>query len=237
MTVLMILGVAVLALMGGSGEPDPGDTRKKRSGFWGLAAVVAILLIWQPEFELPAGREGEALDIGLTGNDALEDDLAVVDQREPVAELSDLLLIAVGVGVLAVVVLLSRRRTTPLESSEPSPFDGLDAEPDAIELAHAVDRAVGQLQADGDSRAAVIAAYAELEAVLSTYGQQRLVAETVNEHLTRAVATLGVDPKPFQRLGRLYEVARFSTDTISSQDQQAAAISLASASDELLANA
>jgi Domain of unknown function (DUF4129) len=65
-----------------------------------------------------------------------------------------------------------------------------------------------------DPRAAVLAAYARMEAVLDRVGLGRRASEAPREYLLRLDAVLGGGRAPAARLTGLFERARFSTHPI-----------------------
>jgi Domain of unknown function (DUF4129) len=77
-----------------------------------------------------------------------------------------------------------------------------------------------------EPRAAIIACYAAMEAVLSHAGVRRLVAETPSDLLTRAIE-IGVAPRAAQRLTGLFLEARYSTHEMTEADRAAAHDALA----------
>jgi hypothetical protein len=111
--------------------------------------------------------------------------------------------IAAGlVGLAAVAVVRSRRRGR----TEPD-------SPRAAVAAGARD-AMAAAAIPADPRAAVLAAYARMEAVLDRVGLGRRASEAPREYLVRLDAALGGGRVPAARLTGLFERARFSTHPI-----------------------
>jgi hypothetical protein len=72
------------------------------------------------------------------------------------------------------------------------------------------DASLDDLEAEPDPRVAIIAAYARLLDGLDRLGLGRQVGEAPVEHLTRALRSLRVPPRPLERLVALFAEARFS---------------------------
>jgi uncharacterized protein DUF4129 len=108
--------------------------------------------------------------------------------------------IAAGVvGLTGVALVRARRRRR-----EP------DAQPRATVAAGARDAAAAAA-IPADPRAAVLAAYARMEAALATVGLARHPSDAPREYLARLEAGLGGGRAPAARLTELFERARFST--------------------------
>jgi Domain of unknown function (DUF4129) len=128
-------------------------------------------------------------------------------------------------AVAAVAFVLSARRRKP----------GLREPLLAGELATAIDVSLDDLRAEADPRRAVVAAYARLERVLAAYGQPRRPADTPEEHVSRALATLDVDRRAVRGLETLYLEAKFSHHTVDRDMKQAAIAALERVRDDLRA--
>ena len=105
--------------------------------------------------------------------------------------------IAAGVVGLAAVALVRARRRAP------------DAQPRAT-VAEGARDAAAAAAIPADPRAAVLAAYARMEAALATVGLARRPSDAPREYLTRLEAALGGGRAPAARLTELFERARFS---------------------------
>jgi uncharacterized protein DUF4129 len=81
-------------------------------------------------------------------------------------------------------------------------------------LAAGTREAIDEIAIPSDPRAAVLAAYARMEAALASAGLGRRPSEAPREYLTRFEAVLGIDPRPAERLTTLFERARFSPHAI-----------------------
>jgi Domain of unknown function (DUF4129) len=109
--------------------------------------------------------------------------------------------IAAGVlGLAAFAIMRARRR-------ENAP------EPRALVAAGARD-ALDAIAIPADPRAAVLAAYARMEAALASAGLARRASEAPREYLSRLEDGLGGGRAPAARLTGLFERARFSTHPI-----------------------
>lgn len=142
-------------------------------------------------------------------------------------EIAALLVILVIVGAL--LVRSGSRQAVPASRLD----DGFD-EPAEVDLGPAIDEATHHLQIGTDPRMAVIAAYAGLERALAGLGHGREPAETPSEHLKRVLSAVPVLAAPAVRLGRLYELARFSNHRITEAHRRSAAAELRRARQTLL---
>jgi hypothetical protein len=111
--------------------------------------------------------------------------------------------IAAGIVGLAVagVIAARRRRALPGIAAREA-------------LAAGAREAIEEIAIPADPRAAVLAAYARMEAALARAGLGRRPSEAPREYLTRFEAALGIDPRPAERLTALFERARFSPHAI-----------------------
>jgi hypothetical protein len=123
--------------------------------------------------------------------------------------------IVVG-GAVAVAALASRRVTRAARTHA-------STTPDADGALRAVEDSLADLRQPADARAGVIAAYRRLLDGLEDAGAGRREAEAPFEHVTRALATLGVRPEPLRELTALFAEARFSDHAIT-EDHRAAAV-------------
>ena len=135
-----------------------------------------------------------------------------------------------GYTLLAVVVLGGFATAWYLRS-EPRP-DTLPAEPED-ELLAAVDDALDDLEREPDPRLAVIRAYARMETALAAHGLGRRPPETPHEHLGRALGSLRVGRASAERLGALFERAKFSSHEVDPSMKRDAIDALGSLRDEL----
>jgi hypothetical protein len=105
--------------------------------------------------------------------------------------------IAAGVVGLSAVALMRSRRRAP------------EVQPRAT-VAEGARDAAAAAAIPADPRAAVLAAYARMEAALATVGLARRPSDAPREYLARLEAGLGGGRAPAARLTELFERARFS---------------------------
>lgn len=135
------------------------------------------------------------------------------------------LLVLVVLLVVAVIgVLVARRRPTGPPPPEPQVEPATESMAD---LEHALGRAATALLDVDDPRAAIIAAYEQMQHTAQERGLVPGVTDTPAEFLARAARTGAVDPAAAARLTELFERARFSHRPITSDDRSAARAALA----------
>jgi hypothetical protein len=114
----------------------------------------------------------------------------------------------IAAGIVAVaaigVVAARRRRQRP----------GLDELGARAAVAAGAGDALEAIVIPADPRAAVVAAYARMEAALAQVGLGRRDSEAPREYLARFEAALGAGRGPAERLTTLFERARFSPHAI-----------------------
>jgi len=114
----------------------------------------------------------------------------------------------IAAGIVAVaaigVVAARRRRRRP----------GLDELGARAAVAAGAGDALEAIAIPADPRAAVLAAYARMEAALAQVDLGRRASEAPREYLARFEAALGVGRGPAERLTTLFERARFSPHAI-----------------------
>lgn len=132
---------------------------------------------------------------------------------------------ALGGLVLGYAVLLVVRRR-PL----PPLTRGLPVEE---ELAAVVAVTIDDLRREGDTRRAVIAAYANMERVLASHGLGRRPAETPLEYLARILRALRVRESAVQALTALFEYAKFSPHEIAAGMKEEAIAALVAVREDL----
>jgi hypothetical protein len=114
----------------------------------------------------------------------------------------------IAAGIVAVaaigVVAARRRRQRP----------GLGELGARAAVAAGARDALEEIAIPADPRAAVLAAYARMEAALAQVGLGRRASEAPREYLARFEAALGVGRRPAERLTALFERARFSPHAI-----------------------
>lgn len=148
----------------------------------------------------------------------------------------------VVVALLGLVLLLGRNRPRREDEGPDLPRGSWlpPAAPHAL-APEAVDAALGSsleaLVGDPDPRVGVRAAYAVLLDALAEVGADRRAYETPDEHLTRSLGQLAIDPEPLRVLFDLFSLARFSSHEITELHRTEAVTALRAAKDSLHAHA
>jgi hypothetical protein len=101
------------------------------------------------------------------------------------------------------------------------------------DLAEAVETTIEDLRRERDARRAVIAAYANMERVLTSHGFERHRAEAPLEYLARILAGLDVRESAVRLLTQLFEYAKFSPHQIDSAMKEEAISALEAVRDDL----
>jgi hypothetical protein len=163
-------------------------------------AVISIVLLMSGYFKRHHGSPStDRLKplIGLAKRGA-QAPRAVRFDWMPVIVVSTLATAGLGAGLLMVA-----RRRRPTGSGQV-----------VDELVLALDESLDDLRADLDPRAAVIAAYAQMERALARSGLPRSPFEAPREYLRRVLPGVGAGAASVERLTALYERARFSPHEI-----------------------
>ena len=192
---VLILMVVAAARPVGPVEDRPSGTKR----LWALVAIAALVLVlalW-PRAEDDGDDDGPAVATSELPADTSTADPRPVVTRSQAAALATLLVASVA------AIVWARSRTA--RSTDPPAQAARAAErfPAAV-------RAANRRLDDDQPRAAVIAAYAELEEALTELGLGRRPTETPTEHMRRVGPAVSVRPEALARLARLYELARFS---------------------------
>jgi len=203
---------------------------KRKQPWIFLLAVFVLFWIWRPDYLAQSNAQTQA-ETQEAGADLLE--IEPEPAADSVAQLTDLILVAIGIAVVAGIWMLARRR---LDEEAPLPQEQTNNEL-AADLLMALDDASTELAASDDPRVGVLNAYASLERALAGHDRIRRPSETPTEHVRRAVAQLHVDPAPLAQLGDLYSLARFSSQEITADQLQLARQALERARNELAAQA
>jgi Domain of unknown function (DUF4129) len=122
------------------------------------------------------------------------------------------LIVVAALAVMAGLVLRGvrfRRRPSPLARL-------------AQQLQEAMEEGLEELEADTDSRRAVIAAYARMELALARVGLPRARHEAALEYLDRLLGLLDVRGLAARRLTELFQLAKFSDHVIDGDMQREA---------------
>ncbi len=208
----------VVALIMARGVGGPSLPRRKKS--WPLLILVMLMLMFalgQSDNIAPLEDDREE-PIAVENEDG--DESTDEPGTTPSAGVTEFGIL-VAMLVVAAGVLLAARRFLPAEPEE------LDADEDLeTVLGPAMARAAGRLLSGTDPRSAVLAAYAELELTMADAGLPPDAHETPVEHLTRVLRQLPVSAEPLLELAELYQLARFSTQEITEDQQRRAADAL-----------
>jgi hypothetical protein len=143
-------------------------------------------------------------------------------------ELAAGLLALIALAVVAIVVVLRRRRP---EEAELDPL--AQRERAAAELALIVEGTIDDLRRESDPRRAVIGAYAQMETALARHGLPREHFEAPFEYLTRMLQELRVRAASALALTELFERARFSHHVIDAAMKNEAIDALVAVRDDL----
>lgn len=204
----------------------PERTRRRGTGFLLICALA--VLWWRPDLVNNLTLENRD-DLATFGQSTAESEIADEKRPDTVAQATDVLLVVLIGGGLAAVWFIARTKMPDDEEVEAEDSD-TEFETD---LDHAL-RHAGLVLANGsDPRVAVLNAYAILEGVLASHGLRRATSETAPEHMQRALACVPLHRSAAVMLSNLYEVARFSDQLVSPDDQQAAAAALSQARSSL----
>jgi hypothetical protein len=205
----LVLGAALAAstltpLARGRGE----RAARVRPGPLTMALVVLVPLVMIAAFVHPVRLDREARPAGAP--------FGTHEPRQPKPakpgpdEGSSVAALAAGiaagiVGLAAVgIVGARRRRRRP----------GIDDLSSRAAVAAGARDAIEEIAIPADPRAAVLAAYARMEATFARVGLARRASEAPREYLARLEAALGGGRGPAERLTRLFERARFSTHAV-----------------------
>lgn len=109
------------------------------------------------------------------------------------------------------------------------PLGGIDAEA----ARGSILRSIEAMLSDPDPKTAIIGAYARLLEGLAAAGVPRHAYEAPQEHLRRALTRLRVRSGPAGRLVALFEVARFSTHSLTARHRDQALAALREVASEL----
>ena len=129
-----------------------------------------------------------------------------------------------GIVLLGGVVVYLRRRHS---------FEPIEERTLEEDLAAAVGSSIDDLRNESDPRRAVVAAYAQMERVLSAHGLARRDADAPLEYLMRILRELEVRESAVRKLTELFEYARFSPHEIDAGMKEEAIEALMAVRDDL----
>lgn len=210
-----ILLVVALILARGVGGPS----LPRRKAPWPLLILAALMLLFALGQTDNIAPEEQQRQDPLTA-ETTEGESGDANRSRPAAGLTEFGVL-VAMLVMAAGVLLATRRLLPDEPDEPDADEDLETA-----LGSAVARAVARLVDGTDPRSAVLAAYAELELTMADAGLPPEAHETPVEHLSRILDRLPVEAEPLLELAELYQLARFSSQEITEDQQRRAADAL-----------
>jgi Domain of unknown function (DUF4129) len=202
----LVLGAALAAAtFAPYGRPGGGRARAVRPGPLTLATSILVPVVFLAAFLHPVRLGGETrpspVKVGTHEPRQPRPAKPGRDAGNGAAALAAG--IAAGiVGLAAIGIVAARRRAA---------LPGLDAR-EAV--AAGTREAMDEIAIPADPRAAVLAAYARMEAALARAGLGRRASEAPREYLARFEAALGVGRRPAERLTALFERARFSSHAI-----------------------
>jgi len=194
-----------------------------RSSILLTALLVAITLGYYAIARRPPPPPPEQIKIAHELNPAAAPPRGGVPPRHARFEWP-LALAVVGLVVIAgtTVFIYSRRRSS------------LDLAGTVEEdLAQVVETTIEDLRREPDARRAVIAAYANMERVLSAHGLGRRGAETPFEYLAHVLRERDVRESAVRQLTKLFEYAKFSAHEIDSAMKEEAIGALENVRDDL----
>lgn len=200
-----------------------------------------------PDVDAMPEQDLEMFDVEPGPADGFEFD-GEVAPAPPAADVSDdeggssfdnvlvTLLVVVALVVLGLVIVrvVARRDRSGAPSAEAGPVpddDGPGVDPAAVDAA--IESSIEALLAHPDPRMAIRAAYAVLLDALAETGFARHPFEAPEEHLTRCLDGLDVEPAPMRTLLELFAIARFSTHDVTEDDRRAALEALRTSQEQL----
>lgn len=219
-----LLGLVLLVILNPFSGEWTQPEKQRRGGMWVVLLLALALVMWRPDI---LDRFTSDEDEPLVGDVFDVEQPGATDEApvETVAQATDLLLLLTAVAAIGALWFVLKRRQAATAST-PEIEAGAWFEADLLAT---LDQLTAALNSNPDPRTAVLRSYALLESVLASHGSTRAPHETPTEHLRRSLRTIRVDAAPLIRLGELYEVARFSDQPISVEQQRDAARSLEAA--------
>ena len=196
--ILVGLGMAALAARDNNLRPPPRVWRRlARTG--GVAVAVLALLVFGRVVIGGLDRPPTQVPEELPERFTIEAEPAN-PLTQPGGRLTLVVVVAAAIATSAAVIVLRRRARDPDDR--------------APELAEALQRGIDDLRSATDARAAVVSAYARLEAVLRASARGRLPQETTVEYVERILIDSRVPEDAVVVLGRLYQRARYAEEPV-----------------------
>jgi hypothetical protein len=214
MALFLVLAACAVALWLHVSAMQRGLVPRKQPSLIGtIITVILVLALWtmSPTLRQWAqdrfGGDGRAEEVEPTPGPTLEPDPV---EQEPSSAygfvITAILFVIFAATIIGTMWLF--RPAQPEDVEEP-------IEPEL--LMRELDRTIDDLRAIDDPRAAVIAAYARMEAVSAAAGVKRRASDTPFEHLARLLASHDVAQPSARRLTELFERAKFSNQSIDEQ--------------------
>jgi heme/copper-type cytochrome/quinol oxidase subunit 2 len=193
-----------------------------------VALAVIVLYLRRIHPHLPHLQDSPAAKAGQAGKKAGQSKTYEPVFEWPVLAVAIPLLVA---GAVAAFVAYRRRKARLRGSVH------IARETVAADVAASISDAIDDLEAEPDSRRAVIAAYARMEGALSRHGIPRRPSETPFEYLGRVLLDLRAPADAVRRLTDAFERAKFSRHEIAPAVKREAIDALVAVRDGLQAAA
>jgi hypothetical protein len=223
------LVVMVFALFTLRSGPPPVAPAKKRRGIVALLLALLVAIALRSFIHNPVTSAPDRIPPAAVAPPTKEAPSSSHVWRD-----AGWVLVAVlGAAALGAAVVLRRYRDHSRDATETE--DNNANIPGAV--VDAVDAALDMLEAAGDPRQAIIAAYARMLEALEQRGLGCRPTETPRVHLARCLTAADVRPEPLEQLVRLFEEARFSTHPMTWEHRDEARRALGAVRRDLLVGA
>jgi hypothetical protein len=234
--ILLAMGeVALFALVVWSRRPDGRRVLSQMPRRRSLALAIlasflqtgaAVLLVWYYLHHPRVGGSGGLLFANFgrpPGLSSVIGGRGLAAGQEWLTALIVLAVLAIAAGLVLRGVRRGRRR---------SPLARL-----AEQLEEAVEESLEELEAEPDTRRAVVAAYARMERALARVGLPRAPQEAALEYLDRLLGLLDARGPAARHLTELFQLAKFSDHVIDPEMKREAILALAEVREALRARA
>ncbi len=225
--VVVYMAIAIYAVMAAgfrSSRPETSRTRSDWASLLGLVAMVLLATLVVTKLRRSGDPKfREVLKTSVPARD--QPPLPKVTTDAPVTwgwQLGFGLVVLIAL-VSLVLAIRSRRARQPLSA----PVDRRTL------VAVSLNDLLSELEHENDPRRAVLLADRGMEMALAEHGLPRALTETANEYGTRVAQDLSLSNAAAQTLTRLYALAHFSSNELTSVDRDAAIDALRSVRDEL----
>jgi hypothetical protein len=225
---LVVVVLLVVALFGERGGPGSSPAPKWASMILGMALMGALLWF---AFQ---GRSDTSFEIAPAEMELTPVETMEPSSSPPVADPPPGWVWLVAIGLVAAAAATVAWTVRGARRPPPGVADPDEAlRRDQRSMADLLDDAIDDLRHHPDPRAAVIAAFARLEAGLAVVGIPREVADTPLGYLQRVLAHVEVSAPAVERLTESYEEAKYSLHEVTRSTQLGAADALVEVRDEL----